>query len=364
MLQMVNLKRQYRYLEDEIDSAVFKVLAKGQFINGPNVHEFEQSIADYFNVGHAIGVGNGTDALVLALESCGIGPGDEVITPAFTFFATSEAIVRVDAIPVLVDIEPYSYCIDVTKIESKITTKTKAILPVHLFGHPADMDYIMDIAKRYKLKVIEDAAQSFGAICNGKQCGTIGDVGCLSFFPSKNLGCYGDGGMVITNDDVISKNVSTSRNHGSSEKYHHRFIGHNSRLDEIQAAILNVKLKYIDYMNDLRRENANIYKNNLNPYKAIIPIERRGMKHVYHQFTIRSDKRDEIAEELRKNDIASAIHYPIPIHKQEAFFLSGERYNLDLLVSEDVANKVLSLPMFPEMKEEEIIKVCRVVNGV
>jgi len=365
MLQMVNLKRQYNERKNEIDTAVLDVLANGQYINGPNVHEFEQNIRDYFNVGRSIGVGNGTDALILALDACNIEPGDEVITPAFTFVATAEAIVQVGAIPVFVDIEPFSYNIDITKIENKITDKTKAILPVHLFGHPAEMGYIMDIAKEYKLRVIEDCAQSFGATYNGKKCGTIGDVGCFSFFPSKNLGCYGDGGMVITNNEAIGDNVAMLRNHGSSKKYHHNLIGYNSRLDEIQAAILKVKLKYIDWFNAERRKNAIIYKNNIDSSKVITPIERYGMMHVYHQFTIRSGKRDEIAEELRKNDIASAIHYPIPIHKQPAYRELSCYYDLsNLLVSEDVVNNVLSLPMFPEMTEEEIIKVCNVVNGV
>jgi len=366
MLQMVNLKRQYNNIAGDIDAAVLDVLANGQYINGPNVHEFEQNIRDYFNVGRAIGVGNGTDALILALDACKIGPGDEVITPAFTFVATAEAIVQVGAIPVFVDIDPFTYNIDLLKIRSKITDRTKAILPVHLFGHPVDMGYIMDIAKEYKLKVIEDCAQSFGATCNGQKCGTIGDVGCFSFFPSKNLGCYGDGGMVITNNEEIGNNVAMLRNHGSSKKYHHDLIGYNSRLDEIQAAILKVKLEYIDLFNAQRRQHAITYKNNLDSSKVITPIERYGMTHVYHQFTISSDnKRDEIAEELRKNDIASAIHYPIPIHKQPAYEALGEYYDFgDLSVSEDVASNVLSLPMFPEMTNEEIIKVCNVVNGV
>ena len=360
MIQMVDLKKQYRFLAPEINKAIMDVCENTQFINGPNVKAFETEVAKYHGIKHAIGVGNGTDALILALEACGIGPGDEVITTPFTFIATSEAIEQVIATPVFVDIEPYSLNIDTTKIEDKITVDTKAILVVHLFGQPADMGEIMRIANKHSLKVIEDCAQAFGATYNEQKVGTFGDAGCFSFFPSKNLGCYGDGGMVITNDDNVAHKIKMLRNHGSVKKYYHDVIGYNSRLDEMQAAILRVKLKYIDEWNRYRRLNANLYKETLRG--VLLPAEQESVKHVYHQFTIQSDKRDMIAKTLKENDIATAVHYPVPLHKQNAF-----RYmniNNGLENSEHTANNVLSLPMCPELTYNNILKICNIINSV
>lgn len=363
MIQMVDLQRQYRLLKEEIDDAIQDVLHKAQFILGPNVSQLEEEIAAYHDVSHAIGVANGTDALLLALRGCGVEPGDEVITTPFTFIATAEVIAELNAVPVFVDIVPETFNINPHQIENKITERTKAILPVHLFGHPADMDLIMDIAGRYNLKVIEDCAQAFGAEYKGRKVGTFGDCGCFSFFPSKNLACYGDGGMVITKHDGISKSIRMLRNHGSSVKYYHELLGYNSRLDEIQAAIVRVKLKRIDELNESRRKNADLYRKGITRSDVILPQEEPGTKHVYHQFTIRSEKRDAIARKLQENNIASAIYYPLPLHKQTVFDhlnASGDGPE----ISEQSADEVLSLPMFPELTEEEIHQICNVINHV
>lgn len=361
MIPMVDLKRQYHILKTEIDTAVSDVLEKTQFILGPNVGKLEEEIAAYHRLPYAVGVASGTDALLLALRACGIESGDEVITTPFTFIATSEVAAQLGAVPVFVDIRPDTFNIDPTLIEEKITSKTKAIIPVHLFGHPADMSPIMQIAQKYNLKVIEDCAQAFGAEYKEQLVGSIGDAGCFSFFPSKNLGGYGDGGMVVTKDGTIAEKIRILRNHGSSVRYHHAEVGYNSRLDEIQAAILRVKLKYIDEFNNSRRKNAAEYCAALNDKNIILPTEAPDCKHVYHQFTIRAQNRDAIAEALKEKDIASAIYYPVALHMQEVFL---KFYNNPetLPVTEICSREVLSLPMFPELTGDEIRMIAAVIS--
>jgi dTDP-4-amino-4,6-dideoxygalactose transaminase len=363
MIPMVDLKRQYNRMKTEIDQAVGLVLEQTQFILGPNVAAFETEVAAYHGLPYASGCANGTDALLLALRALGIGPGDEVITTPFTFIATAEVVALVGARPVFVDICPDTFNIDPGKIPAKITSRTKAIIPVHLFGHPADMAPIMDIAQKHHLKVIEDCAQAFGAKYQGQAVGAIGDVGCFSFFPSKNLGCYGDGGIVITRDEAIASKIKMLRNHGSAVRYYHSEVGYNSRLDEIQAAILRVKLPQIDAANEARRRNATAYCQALAGKDIAPPSERPGCKHVYHQFTIRVKNRKIIADALAGAGSASAVYYPVPLHQQEVFL---KMYDLkeSLNVSETCAGEVLSLPMFPELTPEEIKLITDVINNV
>lgn len=358
---MVDLKRQYHTLRTEIDAAVSDVLNQTQFILGPNVCKLEEEIASYHQLPYAVGVANGTDALLLALRACGIKSGDEVITTPFTFIATAEVVAQIGAIPVFADICPDTFNINPELIAQKITPKTKAIIPVHLFGYPADMDPIMEIAAKHGLKVIEDCAQAFGARYKNRLVGTIGDAGCFSFFPSKNLGCYGDGGMVITKDETIAGQVKMLRNHGSAIRYYHSEIGYNSRLDEIQAAILRVKLKRIDQFNNARRKNAAAYCAAINRKDIILPSVAAGSEHVFHQFTIRTQNRDAVASALTEKGIASAIYYPVPLHQQEVFL---RLYNcpVTLPTSEMCAREVLSLPMFPELTGEEIQLIADVIS--
>ena len=361
MIPMVDLTRQYKSLKADIDAAIQNVLDDGQFILGPNVAELEKEIAQYHGVSHAIGVASGTDALLLSLRACGIGAGDEVITTPFTFIATADVISLLSATPVFADIAKDTFNIDPGKIEEKITRKTKAIIPVHLFGHPADMDQICALAGKYNIRVIEDCAQAFGATYKGKKVGTLGDCGCFSFFPSKNLAGYGDGGMIITGNEDMAKNLRLLRNHGSVVKYHHSTLGYNSRLDEIQAAIIRVKMKKIEEFNDKRRINADIYRTLIKRDDIIFPLELSFCKHVYHQFTIRSKNRDGVMKALRNENVSSAIYYPVPLHRQEVFTRRNIRTE-NLTNSEICAAEVLSLPMFPELEKEEIEHVSNVIN--
>jgi len=362
MIPMVDLKRQYLSLKEEIDGAIQDVLQETKFILGPNVSALEEEVASYHGLKHAVGVANGTDALLLALRACGIRAGDEVITTPFTFIATAEVIALLNAVPVFVDISPQTFNLDADQIEDKMTSRTKAIMPVHLFGQPADMRPILEIAHKHGLKVIEDCAQAFGAKYRGQKVGTFGDVGCFSFFPSKNLAGYGDGGMIITKDENIAQQVRMLRNHGSSQRYHHHAIGHNSRLDEIQAAIIRVKLKKIDQFNTMRQTNAEAYRRAINNPQVILPFVAEGCEHVYHQFTIQTKNRDEVAQALQKNEIACAIYYPVPLHRQEVFRASHA--SLRLPQSESCAAEVLSLPMFPELTRNEIQTVAEIINRV
>ena len=360
MIPMVDLKLQYNNLKEEIDSKIIEALGKTQFILGPNVQAFEKETADHLGVKHALTCASGTDALHLALLAAGIGEGDEVITTSFTFIATAEAIRYVGAIPVYVDIKADTLNIDADLIEAAITDKTRAIIPVHIFGQPADMNKIMPIAKKHNLLVIEDCAQSYGAKIGDKVTGGIGLVGCHSFFPSKNLGCYGDGGMVTTNDDAIAEQIKIYRNHGSSERYHHDVIGYNSRLDELQAVILRIKLQYIDEFNNERRRVAHSYTEKLKDV-VTVPHEDGIGTHVYHQYTVLTDKRDQIMPALSAKEIGNAIYYPIPLHQQKAF--EKECAGVSLPVTEDTIKHCMSLPIFPEMTEEQIKLVCDTIKS-
>jgi len=360
MIPMVDLKRQYSRLKTQIDKALGSVLEQTQFILGPNVAALEKEVAAYHGLPFAIGCANGTDALLLALRASGVVAGDEIITTPFTFIATAEVAAQLGAKAVFVDICPDSFNIDPQKIAAKITPKTKAIIPVHLFGHPADMEPIMKIAREHNLKVIEDCAQAFGAQYQGKTVGTFGDIGCFSFFPSKNLGCYGDGGMVITADEEIAAKIKMLRNHGSAVRYYHSEVGYNSRLDEIQAAILRIKLAQIDNFNEERRANASAYCRVLAGQDLVPPTQRDGCRHVYHQFTLRLKNRQAVADALAKAGIASAIYYPVPLHQQEVFLkMYGPQESLP--VAENCCAEVLSLPMFPELTQEEIRQIADVI---
>ncbi len=361
MVPMVDLKKQFQGIKEEVLNIVAEILESSQYILGQKVSEFERKVANYHSVREAIGVASGTDALHLSIAALGIGEGEEVITTPFTFIATAEAILYTGATPVFVDIEPDTLNIDVSQIEANITKKTKAILPVHLFGHPADMINILDLAKKYRLKIIEDCAQSFGAEVNGKKAGSLGDAGCFSFYPSKNLGGYGDGGMVILNDSGVADTIRELRNHGSKGSYRHKRVGFNSRLDEIQAGILLVKLLHLDKYNIKRRQNAALY-NNLLSDKVRCPVEKQGAYHVFHQYTIISNKRDEIHQRLKENGISSVVYYPVPLHLQEALKFLGYQKG-DFPVAEKAAKEVLSLPMYPELEEATIIELAEIIRN-
>ncbi|MFZ6017528.1 MAG: DegT/DnrJ/EryC1/StrS family aminotransferase [Nitrospirota bacterium] len=362
MVPMVDLKKQFKDIREEVIEVVTEILESSQYVLGPKVSGFEKKIADYHGVREAIGVASGTDALHLSIDALGISEGDEVITTPFTFFATVEAILYTGATPVFVDIEPDTLNIDVSQIESKITEKIKAILPVHLFGHMADMERILDIAKRYGLKVIEDCAQSFGARLNDKKAGSFGDAGCFSFYPSKNLGGYGDGGMIILNDSMVADTIRKLRNHGSRGSYRHENVGFNSRLDEIQAGILLVKLRHIDEYNRKRRQNAALYSELLSD-KVKCPVEKNGVYHVFHQYTIMSERRDEIQQRLKENGVSSVIYYPVPLHMQDALKFLGYKEGT-FPVAEKVAREVLSLPIYPELEESVIIRIAEIIRDV
>jgi UDP-2-acetamido-2-deoxy-ribo-hexuluronate aminotransferase len=361
MIPMVDLKKQFNDIKQELFDVLTEVLESSQYILGPKVQELEKSIAAYHGVPEAVGVASGTDALHLALDAIGIGEGDEVITTPFTFFATAEAILYTGATPVFVDIEPDTMNIDPGRIEQSITKRTKAIVPVHIFGHPADMERIQAIAKEHSLSVIEDCAQSFGAGIKGRKTGSFGDAGCFSFYPSKNLGAFGDGGMVVLGDDTIAADIRKLRNHGSVGVYRHESVGFNSRLDEIQAAVLLVKLRRIDAYNQRRRQIASLY-NTLLSGTVAPPVERPGCTHVYHQYTIRTAKRNELQSHLRENNVSSVVYYPIPLHLQEAVSFLGYKKG-DFPVTEETAEKVLSLPIFPGLEDVAVRKIADIVNN-
>jgi UDP-2-acetamido-2-deoxy-ribo-hexuluronate aminotransferase len=360
MVPMVDLKKQFRQIKKEVFHVLTEILESSHYVLGAKVSELEKKIAAYHDTREAIGVASGTDALHLSVEASGIGAGEEVITTPFTFFATAEAILYNGALPVFVDIDPATFNIDVDRIEAQITKKTKAILPVHLFGHPVDMEKLMKLARKYRLKVIEDCAQSFGAALQGRKTGSFGDAGCFSFYPSKNLGAYGDGGMITLNNPKVVEIIRQLRNHGSKGSYKHKRVGFNSRLDEIQAGILLVKFKHIDEYNKKRRRNAALYTHLLSD-TIQCPVEKSGAVHVYHQYTVRSPKRDRIQQRLREKGISSVIYYPVPLHLQEAIKFLGYQKG-DFPVAEEAAREVLSLPMYPELEESTIRKTAKVVK--
>ncbi len=351
---LLDLSRQYAYLKPDLDKAVINVLTHGKFILGPEVKELEEIVAKLCNTKYAWGVASGTDALLLALRAAGVKAGDEVITTDFSFFATAGIIVRFGAEPVLVDIEPDSYNIDPNLIEAAITDKTKVIIPVHLFGQIADMDPIMEIAKKHNLKVVEDAAQSIGSTYKNKTAGSMGDFGCFSFFPSKNLGAGGDGGIVCCNDDDDGEMVRMLRNHGAKPKYYHKIVGYNSRLATMQAAVLLVKYPHLQKWSEKRIDHAKIYNDAFASIDAIkTPVVKEYTTfHIYNQYTIAVANRDEVLAKLKADNIGCEVYYPVPFHSQECFKELG--YNdSDLPHSTKAANEVMSLPIYPEMTPEE-----------
>ncbi len=353
MIPILDSKRQYKEIGADIEKAVVEVLRSGSYILGPNTKALEQELADYIGSKYTVALNSGTDALHLALRALDIGAGDEVITTAFTFVATTEAIGIVGAKPVFADINPDTFNIDANQIEKMITPKTKAIIPVHLYGQPCEMDKIMDIAKRYNLFVIEDCCQAIGSEYKGQKVGTFGDIGCYSFYPTKNLGTMGDGGLLVTNSDVIKDRVIALRNHGGAVRYYHDEIGVNSRLDEVQAAILRVKLPYIDSWNKKRRENAYRYNELFAQYSEIeTPKELDNTYCVYHQYTVKIPNRDEVHKMLQERGIGAMLYYPVPLHLQKvhAYLGVGEG---SLPVTEKNTKLVISLPMFPELTAEE-----------
>lgn len=362
-IQMVDLKAQYLEIKDDVDAAVADVLSSCQFILGPNVKALEEEVADYIGTKHAVAVASGTDALHLALLATGIKPGDEVITSPFTFIATAEAISYIGARPVFVDIEEDTFNMDPAKFGAAMTDRTKAILPVHLFGLPAKVGPILDFAVTHGLTVVEDCAQSFGANYKLSRTGCFADAGCFSFFPSKNLGGYGDGGMVTTDSDRFAEEMRSLRNHGSKVRYYHDTIGYNSRLDELQAAILRVKLARIDTYNMHRRERAARYSENLAGVPGVItPSEPTGYFHVYHQYTILSEKRDRIMKALADAGIASAVYYPVPLHLQACYANLGYKKG-DFPVTEMLAERVISLPMYPELPLSDVDEICDIIKN-
>lgn len=352
-LQMVDVVGQYKSIKKEVDEAIHRVLDSGQFILGKEVGELECSIAGYVGVKYAVGCASGTDALQVAMMALGIGSGDEVITTPFTFVATTETIALLGAKPVYVDIDPRTFNIDPARIEKAVSSRTKAIIPVHLYGQPAEMEPIMAIAARHNLKVIEDAAQSLGSSYKGRKIGSFGAAACISFFPSKNLGAFGDAGMVVTDDVSLGERVRMIAIHGSRERYYHDILGVNSRLDTIQAAVLGVKFKYLDQWNVARRKAAALYDTFLEGAPVARPFVASGGDHIFHQYTLRVPHRDALAAYLKERRIPHAIYYPVPLHLQKAYAAYGYKRG-DFPVTEKASEEVLSLPMYPELTEEQI----------
>ncbi|MHC4701993.1 MAG: DegT/DnrJ/EryC1/StrS family aminotransferase [Planctomycetota bacterium] len=356
---LLDLKAQYATIRDEVAQAIDEVCESQAFALGPAVAEFEKNIAAYCNCKFAIGVSSGTDALLISLMALGVKPGDEVITSPFTFFATAGSVMRVGAKPVFVDIDPGTFNIDPSAIEEKMTEKTKAIIPIHLFGQVAAIEPITEIARRHDLVVIEDAAQAIGASRNGTTAGNFGDCGCFSFYPTKNLGCFGDGGLVTTNNGETAEKVKILRNHGQDPVYFYKIIGGNFRLDGIQGAVLNVKLKYLDRWNEKRRENASLYDSLLADSPVKTPKIDAGNVSIYHQYTVAAPERDKLREFLAENQLGSAVFYPKPLHLQDCFEELGYKQG-DLPAAEKACNEVLSLPIYPELSQDQIEHVaCR-----
>jgi len=362
MIPYLDLRAQYHSIKQEIDSAIAGVLESSQFILGGEVAAFEQEFAEYCGAAHAIGVNSGTSALQLALLAAGIGPGDEVITVPFTFVATVAAIQYVGARPVFVDIDPVTFTMDVGQLEQAITNRTKALLPVHLYGHPADLDPIMGLARHYGLAVIEDAAQAHGALYKGMRAGSMGDLGCFSFYPGKNLGAYGEGGMVVTRNAEYANTIRMLRDWGQARRYYHDLQGFNYRMDGIQGAILRVKLRYLEQWTEARRARAAMYSTLLAGADVTPPVEMPYARHVYHVYAIRSAARDELARDLKANGIQTGIHYPIPVHLQKAY--ADPRYGRGRFPNaERAALEVLSLPIYPELTGGQVEFVCETIRN-
>lgn len=382
-IELIDLKEQFKNLFNEINSEVLETLSSANYILGEKVNKFEKEFAKYIGVKNAISVGNGTDALVISLKAMGIGEGDEIITTPFTFFATAEAISIVGAVPIFVDVDIETFNIDASKIEDKVTNKTKAIMPVHIFGQPVNMNKISEIAKKYDLYVIEDACQAIGAKYEGRNVGQLGDIACFSFFPTKNLGCAGDGGMIVTDNDDLAIIARALRTHGSGVngqkafnlinnekeniineiddiesvynplKYYNYLIGYNSRLDEIQAAILSVKLKEIDKWNSRRRQIAEMYNREFNKLNLVTPKCDIVSEHVYHMYILQSENRSEIITKLKERGISTGIYYPVPLHLQKVYKNLGYKKG-DLPVAEYLSERTFAIPIYPELNNEQI----------
>lgn len=361
-IKFLDLNKQYEKIKPEIDQAIQRVLKSGWFILGGELKQFEKEFADYLGVKYCVGVGNGLDALHLILRALNIGVGDEVIVPANTYIATLLAISYAGAKPILVEPDERTYNINSDLIQTRIAGRTKAIIPVHLYGLSSDMDQINEIANDHGLFVIEDAAQAHGAEYKGKKCGSLGIAAAFSFYPVKNLGAFGDGGAVTTNDEDIAEKIGVLRNYGSRKKYYHEMRGFNSRLDEVQAAVLRVKLKYLDEWNEKRRKNAKVYLENIGSNNIILPFEPQGYKHIYHQFVIRCRVRDKLQKSLKENGIGSLIHYPIPPHLSQAYNDLNHKKG-DFPITERICNEILSLPIHPFMNSDEVSTVSKVVKN-
>ncbi|UCH85318.1 MAG: DegT/DnrJ/EryC1/StrS family aminotransferase [Candidatus Latescibacterota bacterium] len=366
---LLDLKAQYATIKPQILAAIEEVMESQYFILGPKVKELEDAVAAYSACGHAVGVSSGTDALLISMMTEGIGPGDEVITTPYSFFATAGCISRTGARPVFVDIDPISFNIEPTQIEAAVTDRTRAVIPVHLYGQMADMDPIMDIAGKHGLAVIEDGAQAIGAEYKGRRAGSVGDYGCFSFFPSKNLGAGGDGGMVVMNDDGRAERLRVMRGHGGKPKYYHSMIGGNFRLDALQAAVLLVKLDHLDAWTQGRQDNANAYRRLFNEAGVVVerqdmtgvkgvvlPEESPARRHIYNQFVIRVDRRDELRQWLDERSIGNEVYYPVPFHMQECFADLGYKEG-DFPVSEAAARETLAVPIYPELTDDMIAEV-------
>jgi dTDP-4-amino-4,6-dideoxygalactose transaminase len=361
-IPLVDLKAQFENIKDEINNAIQEVLESQWFILGTKVQELEEKIADYCHAKYGVGVASGSDAILLALMAIDIGTDDEVITTPFTFFATAGSVSRLGAKPVFVDIDPRTYNINPQLIEEKITPRTKAIIPVHLYGQCADMDPILEIAEKHELYIIEDAAQAIGAKYKDRYAGSIGHIGCLSFFPTKNLGGYGDGGMVLTNHEELAEKIKVLRVHGSKPKYYHSLIGCNSRLDAIQAAVLLAKLDHLDEWNQARRQNAEFYDSLFEGMDIIKPHSESFNYHIYNQYVINTERRDQMKDFLKSSGVATEIYYPVPLHLQACYSDLGYKRG-DLPVSEEASDQVLALPVYPELAKEQQKRVAELIGG-
>jgi dTDP-4-amino-4,6-dideoxygalactose transaminase len=362
MIPLVDLKAQYQTIKTEIDAAISRVIESTSFILGPEVEGFEQAFAEYVGARFCIGVNNGTAAVQLALMACGIGQGDEVIVPTNSFFATAESVSTAGATPVFVDADRTSYTIDTSKIEAVITPRTRAIMPVHLYGQSADLDPIFEIAKRHHLLVIEDAAQAHGAEYKGRRVGALGQAGCFSFYPGKNLGAYGEAGALVTNDESVARQARLLRDHGSTSKYEHEIIGYNFRIEALQAAVLRVKLGHLNAWNDLRRAHAASYGELLKDSNLVLPQEASYARHIFHCYVVQSESRDALRDQLLAAGIQTGVHYPIPIHLQKAYASLGYRRE-DFPETERLCDRVLSLPIFPELRQEQLAAIAGAIKS-
>ncbi|MCK9555669.1 DegT/DnrJ/EryC1/StrS family aminotransferase [bacterium] len=362
-IPIIDLGKLYKEIKPEIDAAVSKVIADAKFILGPEVSEIEKKIAGYCGSKYAVGCASGTDAILLSLMSLGVEPGDEIITTPFTFFATAGSISRAGAIPVFVDIEPGTFNLNPELVETKITKRTKGILPVHLFGQIVDMDPLINLKKRYNLFIVEDACQAIGAKYKNKIAGSIGDAGCFSFFPTKNLGGFGDGGMLVTDDSDVYEKAKSLRVHGSRDRYYHDYIGINSRLDTIQAAILLAEIKYLDKWTEKRRKNASLYNSLFRGINSVqLPVEKKYLYHVYNQYTLRVKNRAGLINALEKEEIGYGIYYPLPLHMQDCYKHLGYKKG-DFPESEKASEEVISIPVHPFLSKELINKIADTVRN-